>query len=212
MIIDRYTHISFDLDGTLVHTVPEYRYGLVPVVVGQLGGSIEEKRHIDQFWFEGDRDTTIRVCFGLEPDAFWDTFRSMDTPEERSRHTRAYDDAERALRKVSEAGKKASILTGAPEWIAKMEIEKLNSAPHDFYLSLTSAGFGQKPDPESFHFALAKLGMAAHETLYVGNSSEDARYAKNAGVDFVYLERKEHEFDPKEYPIATIHSPDELFA
>ena len=92
-----------------------------------------------------------------------------------------------------------------------MEIEKLNGAPHDFYLSIFDNGFGGKPNPESLFHVLKKLNMGLDETVYIGNSSEDAYYAKNAGVDFIYLERKEHEFDLKDYAIATINSLDELF-
>lgn len=212
MLIERYKHISFDLDGTLVHTGPEYRHRVVPSVVEALGGRITDKRHIDKFWFEGNRRETIRICFGLEPETFWQAFRLVDIPEDRDRHTRAYDDSELALKKIKSLGHTVSILTGAPDWIAQMEIAKLNGSPHDLYISLVGEGFAHKPDPESFHSALARLGISAHDTLYIGNSSEDAQYAKNAGADFVYLERKEHDFDMKESAIATIHSLDELLA
>ena len=46
---------------------------------------------------------------------------------------------------------------------------------------------------------------------YIGNSNEDAYYSKNAGVEFIYLERKEHEFDLKDYAITTIQTLEDLF-
>ena len=55
-MLKKYKHIAFDLDGTLVHTVPEYRYKIVPEVVSQLGGTIDSVHSIDKFWFEGGRD------------------------------------------------------------------------------------------------------------------------------------------------------------
>ena len=76
---------------------------------------------------------------------------------------------------------------------------------------LWGGGYKEKPDPKSFYFVLKKLAVDQEETLYIGNSNEDAYYAKNAGVDFIYLERKEHKFDLKDYAITTIHSLDELF-
>ncbi len=117
-MLEKYKHISFDLDGTLVHTMPEYRHKIVPEVVKELGGVIQNKFSIDKFWFESGRD--------------------------------------------------------------EMEIQK-------------------------------KLTIQPNETVYVGNSNEDAYFAKNAGVDFIYLERKEHQFDLRDYAIATIHSLSELF-
>jgi phosphoglycolate phosphatase len=210
-MINKYKHISFDLDGTLVHTVPEYRHRIVPVVVEKLGGKIKEIRSIDRFWFESGRDRIIKTEFNLEPNMFWSLFRKMDTPSHRSKHTTAYSDAERAIKKLKKQKKIISIITGAPRWIAEMEIGKLNDIGHDFYLSILDSGFKPKPDPSSFQHALNELSIRPHETLYIGNSNEDAYYAKNAGVDFLYLERKEHEFDLDDYSIGKIHTLDKLF-
>lgn len=209
-ILKKYTHISFDLDGTLVHTTREYRHTIVPKVVGALGGMVKETHAVDRFWFESGRDEIIRAGFGLDPSRFWELFREMDTPEGRRAHTAAYDDAAPTLRRLKEEKKTLSIITGAPHWVAQMEIAKLD-APYDYYLPIHDSGFPGKPDPEGFRFVLAKLGIAPEETLYIGNSNEDAYFAKNASVDFIYLERKEHQFDLASYALATIHSLDELF-
>lgn len=210
-MLKKYTHISFDLDGTLVHTIPEYRHKVVPAVVAKLGGRIKEAHSIDKFWFEAGREKIIREEFFLDPNEFWSVFREIDIPEERSAHTRVYEDAERTIRKLKEMGKIVSIITGAPHNIAEMEIRKLNGAPHDLYVSIHGNNFEAKPDPESFRYALEKVNSSPEETLYIGNSNEDAYYAKNTGADFVYLERKEHQFDLKDFSIAAIHSLDELF-
>lgn len=211
-MLKKYRHISFDLDGTLVHTLPEYRHDLVSNVIGRLGGEIPSPRDIDRFWFEPDRDNTIRNYFHLDPVKFWDLFRTEDTPEKRSLHTRAYEEAEDTIRKLKKLDYTVSIITGAPHWIATMEIEKLNGAPVDLYCSTHSQKFPDKPDPASFFFVLKQLGMKPSETLYIGNSNEDAGLAKNAGVDFLYLERKEHEFGLREYALATIRSLEEIFS
>lgn len=209
-MIRKYKHISFDLDGTLVHTIPEYRHKVVPDVVKKLGGHIKEKHSVDKFWFEAGRDTIIKDEFALEPNIFWNLFRQVDSPENRSVHTRAYIDSKPAFRRLKKLGKIISIITGAPAWIAEMEIRKLNGAPYDFYLPIGESEFKQKPDPEGFFYALKKLSVEPKDTVYIGNSNEDAHFAKNAGVDFVYLERKEHQFDLKDFAIGIIHSLDEL--
>jgi len=143
-ILSKYSHISFDLDGTLVHTITEYRHKIVPEVVKKLNGTIANSHSVDKFWFEGVRDKTIQEDFNLNPSVFWDLFKEIDTSEARSAHTFAYSDAERTLIKLKDMGKTISIITGAPHWIAAMEIEKLNGAPHDFYLSLNDVKFGEK--------------------------------------------------------------------
>ncbi len=194
-----------------MHAIPEYRYEIIPMVVEKLGGTINDKHSIDRFWFESGRDEVIRNDFSLEPSRFWPLFREADCPEKRSTYIRAYDDAERTLRRLKQMNKMISIITGSPGHIAQMEIEKLNGAPQDFYFSITDSEFVEKPNAKSFHYVLENLKVKPEETVYIGNSNEDAYYAKNAGVDFIHLDRKEYQFDLKDYVIATIHSLDELF-
>lgn len=210
-MLSKYKHISFDLDGTLVHTVPEYRYKLVPQVINQLGGTVPDNHIVDRFWFEAGRDDLIKKEFRLNPEDFWKLFVASESLDERAAHTRVYDDVEQVLHKIKQLDKTISVITGAPHKIAELEVAKMNGAPCDFYMSIYNAGFDRKPDPASFHFVLEKLNFAPHETVYIGNSNEDAYFAKNAGVDFIYLERKEHDFDLEDYSVAIIHSLEELF-
>lgn len=207
----KYKHVSFDLDGTLVHTLPAYRHRIVPAAVEHLGGKIKRARDIDRFWFEAGRNRIIEDHFGLSANDFWEVFRRLDSPEERAAHTFAYEDAEDCLKKLKEAGKITSIITGAPEKIAWLEKEKLNDAPIDFYFPLDYSRFGEKPDPRGLLFVLEELGVEAAETIYIGNSNEDALFARNAGVDFIYLERRQHEFDSDDWVDRKIHSLSELF-
>ena len=211
MLLDRYKHISFDLDGTLVHTVPEYRHKIVPEVVRKLGGKLRDIKSVDKFWFEPDREETIKSHFGLDPMAFWKLFRFTDVPQVREQHTHAYSDAEPTLRRLKAMGKMVSIITGSPDWIAEMEIRKINNAPIDHYVSINYDQIAGKPDPGAMHVALETLASMPHETLYIGNSNEDANFANNAGVDFVYLERREHPFENWEAVAHTIHSLEQLF-
>lgn len=209
-MLEKYTHISFDLDGTLVHTLPEYRQKIVRAVATELGKNSITSEAIDRFWYEAGRDAIIQNELGVDPASFWRLFHAKDTPEARSPHTRTYQDAESCIRRLKKSGKIISIITGAPHWIAEMEIQKLNDAPLDMYFSIHAHNLPPKPDPRSFLLVLEELRVSAAETLYIGNSNEDAYFAKNAGVDFIYLERIQHQFDLREQAIATIHSLEEL--
>jgi len=210
-LIDRYDHISFDLDGTLVHTIDTYRHATTRRAVRDLGGSEPDETAMDRFWFEAGRNRIIEELFKLDPDVFWNHFHVIDTIEGRGRETYAYEDAEPALHRIKDYNKQTSIITGAPSWIAEMEVGKLNKGPVDHYFSITSSEYAEKPDPASFFHVLDVLKSTPKQTLYVGNSNEDALFAHQAGVDFLYLERRKHDFDLTDYAIATIHSLDQLF-
>lgn len=199
-------HISFDLDGTLVHTAPAYRHMIVPSVIAHLGGKRPAAHAVDRFWFEPNRDQIIREEFGLDPAVFWNYYRSFEVPQQRRAYTHAYEDAEPLLRALKAQGKLVSIITGAPHWIAQMEIGLLNGADYGYYHSITDGPFREKPDPASFHFVLQKLRVRPEETVYIGNGNEDAAFARNAGTAFIYIERHEHDFFSDDNALMTVHS------
>lgn len=209
-LLEKYKHISFDLDGTLVHTVEEYRNYVVNTVIDALGGKKSNTRMINRFWFEPHRDLLIQNEFGVGPKKFWAKFAEVDTPAGRDQHTSPYKDAEPALYTLKRIGKIVSIVTNAPRWIAEMEVKKLNAAPYDFFMAITGSGMKNKPHPESLVHSMQQLKVAPSETLYVGNSNEDAHFAKDAGVNFLFLERNEHIFTMHSYSVGTIHSLSEL--
>jgi HAD superfamily hydrolase (TIGR01549 family) len=180
-------------------------------VVRILGGETPSRRDIDRFWFENARDEIILKDFGFDANKFWKVFREMDNPDERALNTVAYSDSEEALRRLKKIGKVVSIITGAPQKIAEFEIKKLNGVVLDYFLSIFEQGFEEKPSPEGFDLVLKELNIKPEETVYIGNSREDAYFAKNAGVDFVYLKRREYHFDLSDHAIKTIRSLAELF-
>jgi len=48
--------VIFDLDGTLVHTAPVYRYMVVGDALETLGIENIFKKDIDDFWFRGEKE------------------------------------------------------------------------------------------------------------------------------------------------------------
>ena len=210
-MIHKYKHISFDLDGTLVSTHPEYRQRVIRYVVGKLGGTIKDPAHIEKFWFGSNRSELISKEFNLDPNKFWTLFREVDKIEERAASTEAFEDVVKSIKKLNELDKIVSIITGAPKNIAEMEIKKINDCHFDYQYSIEFEKFGEKPNPESLNFVLKELNLLAKDTVYIGNSIEDAMYAKNAGVDFIHIERNEHPYDLREHAVEVINSLEELF-
>lgn len=209
MLINKYQLIIFDLDGTLVHTTAEYRYYIVPKVLKKLGINKTSLNLIDKFWFDGDRDKTIQDNFKCDKDLFWKVFRKEDNFEQRAKYTHAYDDVEESVKKLKKLNKLLAITTGAPKWIAKIETNLIPKNNFAKITSITSTRYKAKPHPESLLGCLKFCNTKANKAVYIGNSREDSQYAKAAGVDFIYLERREHNFSGEF--ITTINTLTELF-
>lgn len=194
--------VIFDLDGTLVHTAPEYRYKLVGRTLSEFGLS-SSSRNIDRFWFEARRDQIIKENFGIEPALFWNIYMKYETIEMRRQFTKLYDDVSFIL-ELKENGLKTGIVTNAPPHIARLEIGML---PTDFDAIIIGQlnGIKPKPHPHGIERCLSLLGIAKEEAVFVGNSDEDIMAAKNARVLDVLLQRGEHEF-PEVKPTHTINS------
>jgi len=188
-----YKAVVFDLDGTLVHTTPEYRYLIVGQTLKDLG-AISSNHHIDRFWFEARRDEIIIKDFKLEPELFWQTFRKNDAPELRKQFTKPYNDID-FLDELRQKDYKTGIVTGAPINIASLEIEMLDKNNFDaIIIAHTSNGFKPKPHKHGLEECLNLLKINKDEAIYVGNSNEDVETARNAQVFDVFLERGEYKF------------------
>ena len=203
-----YTAAIFDLDETLVYTSPDYRHGVVEKTINEMGGKFNEQNS-DRFWFEQDRDTTIREQFKLDPKIFWEKFRMNDIAEKRASETKAYEDS-KIVKELHQSGIKIGIVTGAPSRIAKLELALIGN---DYFDSVVTAnlaeGIPEKPDPTGLLLCMEKLRVSPNETVYTGNSLEDVNVANNAAVTPRFIQRNGLNF-PGINPSITMHSLYEL--
>jgi pyrophosphatase PpaX len=202
--------ILFDLDGTLVSTKPEYRYHVVGSTLRQLGRKVVEA-HIDAFWFEGNRDETIRTLLQLDPLLFWKAYMSFDLSDVRCEHTIVFEDIV-VLQRLRQKGIQLGIVTNAPDRIARSEMELIGTHLIDAIVVADPArGIRPKPAPDGIIACLENLNAAAHDALFVGNSHEDIEAARAAGVRDVYLERDEYKLQISlTIPSASISNLEEL--
>jgi len=204
-----YKAAIFDLDGTLVHTMPEYRYLVVgEQTLKELGVTASEE-DIDKFWFEARRDEIIRGLFGLDPEVFWKTYRKYDKAELRKKYTRLYNDVD-FIQELRKKGCLTGIVTGAPIHIVSLETAMLGEENFNaIVIAQNSQGIIPKPHPHGLIECLNLLGIRNDEAIYVGNANEDIETARNARVFDVLLDRREYRL-PKIQPSLTVHSLYEL--
>ncbi len=188
-----YKAMIFDLDGTLIHTMPKYRYRIVGQTLDELGIT-SHHRYIDQFWFGSKRDEIIKRNFQVKPEIFWKTYEKYDNAELRKKFTKAYEDTN-IVSDLKKKGMKTGIVTGAPPHVAEIELGILGKKNFDtIVIANTKMGLKPKPHPMALKKCLEALNMKHSEALYVGNSDEDIIMAKKAKVFDVLIHRGEHQF------------------
>ena len=125
--------------------------------------------------------------FGEQFDAFFDeVFRHFAKPEA----WRIYEDVTPTLDRLSRAGIPCAVVSN---WDSRLPIllEQLGLLRY-FAFVLTSAEIGcAKPDPRIFEAAAARLHVAPHRTLHIGDSAvDDAAGAHGAGLRPVLIDRE----------------------
>jgi HAD superfamily hydrolase (TIGR01549 family) len=198
-----YKAILFDLDDTL--------YDLRSYWSGRLHQALDD---ILARYAHFDRDTLIRLAIAEKVyierlPAF---LRSQGVDDEtviaaaqeifqRDWFARLvlYDDAAHTLEALR-GHFKLGLVTNGPSRTQRPKIEQFKLADY-FDLIIVSEEVGvAKPEPAIFKIALDRLGVAAHETLFVGDSPEfDLRGAAAAGMPFVWMNPR-HETLPTELP------------
>jgi HAD superfamily hydrolase (TIGR01509 family) len=93
-----------------------------------------------------------------------------------------------ALTRIAAAGLRAGLVTSGSR--ARVEPELARHGIVDLFSAVVCGEDAQnkKPHPEALHEGLGRIGIAAEEAAYVGDSPEDVRMARAAGVYVVGVE------------------------
>ena len=179
-----YSHIIFDIDGTLVDT---YKTGL-----GSLQVTIEEFLH------RTDTLESLEIYFGIPSFQAAEMLYPEDSAlflkvwEEHYQAMRGYshffDGALELLQRLKDSGKKLGIVTSRA--LYELQEDPIMSPVLDtFDIIVTSADSDSyKPEPGPALAFLAKAGVPAEECLYVGDTIFDSKCAAGAGIDFAIVD------------------------
>ena len=92
-----------------------------------------------------------------------------------------------------------------PEWQA-FKKSGLSVEFEPVILARPEHGFRRKPDPHGLNHIIQQWGFNKEEVLMVGNGPEDMQTARNAGVEFFYINPSEKNLEN----YAVLESFDEL--
>lgn len=173
--------VLFDLDGTLLHTLPDialclnetlklFRY---PVCTD------EQVRR-----FVGDgAEKLIERALPEGANNAEEVYRKFRELYGRSSHalTRPYEGIEELLRELKGRGVKLAVITNKPQEATVSSVGKFFKGVFD-YIGGDSGMFPVKPDPAHARYCALTLRVPIKECVFVGDGEPDVRTAKSAGM------------------------------
>jgi phosphoglycolate phosphatase len=191
--------ILCDLDGTLLDTVADIALavnstlrdlGRAPIseetVTAYVGQGVDILLHRA---LSGNRDGRVDADLLRRARALFDPVYAKVN----GHHARIYPGVEDGLERFAACGLRLACVTNKPQRAAEAILEQFGLA-HYFACVIGGDALPQrKPEPEPFWHAADELGAARSDCLALGDSSNDAKAARAAGmrvvlVDYGYTE------------------------
>ncbi|HHH37591.1 MAG TPA: phosphoglycolate phosphatase, partial [Epsilonproteobacteria bacterium] len=193
MKIERKEAILFDLDGTLIDSVPD----LAAAVNGMLKRLGREgfSEDVIRYWVGNGAQMLVKRALSGSREAD-ETLESAHFTqaleifleiygEHLAESTVAYEGVYDTLKQLQEAGYRSAIVTNKPYHFVEPLLKYLElEAFFEFWLGGDSLE-RKKPDPLPIQAACARLGLPADRCVMVGDSSNDILAAKAAGMQSI---------------------------
>jgi phosphoglycolate phosphatase len=186
--MSRYKSVIFDLDGTLLNTLPDLMNS-VNYVLKKNGQPERTYDEIRRFVGNGIRKLMERAT----PDDISDELFEKEYKEFQDRYqlhcmdeTVPYDGITELLRYLNKNNIKTAIVSNKND----AAVQKLYQ--HYFSDKIDTArgiieGMKTKPNPDVGMSAMREIGADKETTLYIGDSDVDAATAKNLGLDCILV-------------------------
>ena len=184
--------VIFDLDGTLIDSLPDVLGALNPVLegAGRRPVTIDEGK----LMVGGGAEPLIERAFDVTGDAispedvqsFVDAF-AVNYQAVPVRHTTVFDGVISALEDLTARGYRLGICTNKPHESAHTVLKALGLDRHfSSCIGKTARPF-HKPDRRHYDAVAEELGVAPGSSLYIGDSETDVETARNAGVPIILV-------------------------
>ncbi|MBA3672454.1 MAG: HAD-IA family hydrolase [Gemmatimonadaceae bacterium] len=171
----------FDLDGTLVDSIELILNSARHAFVGFAGRSPTREE-----WRAGigrPLVTVFREYAGdeAEVERLIGRYREYQLANH-DRLLHAYDGVVDTIRELADAAHPLAIVTSKADWLARRALEHVGLSAHFPVVVGCDSCTNHKPHPEPVERALALLGVAARDAIFVGDSPHDIESGRAAGV------------------------------
>ncbi len=178
--------VLFDLDGTLLDTLPDIRLSLNETLA-KFGYPLLSASETRAFIGDGAKRLVERALPANAPDldAVYEDFRARYAASENAL-TRPFDGIEELLLALKERGIGRAVVTNKPAEAAKKAVAQFFCDLIDVVCG-DSGKYPVKPDPTATLHAASSLGARAEECLFVGDGEADVLTARNADMGGVFV-------------------------
>ena len=189
---ERFDAVLFDLDGTLIETAPDLCGALNHTLAraGRTGVKLDQVRHMIgdgarvmlrlglEATGQGPSDAEIDQWFDVLLDYYWHHVAD---------ESYAFPGVLPALDALRAASLKLAVCTNKPHRLSERLFDKLEMAHHfDAVLGGDSLAV-RKPDAGHILGTLDAIGVAPERAVMIGDSANDLKAARNAGIPVILV-------------------------
>ncbi|MBV4532605.1 phosphoglycolate phosphatase [Pseudomonas farsensis] len=185
--------VMFDLDGTLIDSVPDLAVAVDRMLL-ELGRPPAGLDAVRQWVGNGAQVLVRRALAGsIDHDQVDDELAEralalfMEAYAQSHEHTVVYPGVLDTLRWLSKQGVEMALITNKPERFVAPLLDQMKIGRHFRWIIGGDTLAQKKPDPAALLFVMQMAGVAPAEALFVGDSRSDVLAAKAAGVQCVGL-------------------------
>lgn len=173
--------VLFDLDGTLLDTLPDIYYPLNETL-SSFGYPVCTREQVRRYIGAGTRKLIERALpEGVEnADEIYAAFRSSYGGTSHAR-TKPYPGIGELLLSLKERGVKLAVVSNKPQEAATTAIQTFFPGLFSFVQG-DSGDFPCKPDPTAARYCALTLHVPLKECVFVGDGETDVAIARNAGM------------------------------
>lgn len=178
-----YKAVVFDLDGTLLHTIPDIAASMNRAL---RNSSLPERDTADFSLIIGGgaRSCVVNACPAGTPEEkisrVFEDFQSI-YHDNCCIVTELYSDIQELISQLKIKDIRLAVVTNKTESTAKKIIHNYFGDYIFEYILGDSESYPPKPDPESALYLCGIMGIDPAQVLYTGDSGSDMVYGRNAG-------------------------------
>lgn len=174
--------VFFDLDGTLLHTLPEI-HAYVNEMLRAFSYPELSEMQVKTYVGDGARRLIERALpeKADNVDACYEYFKEKYAASAFER-TSLFEGESEALETLKGRGLKIAVITNKPQNATVTCIQKFFPAGLFDFVGGDSGMFACKPDPSLTRYAALTMRVAPKECVFVGDGEADVLTAKNAGM------------------------------